>query len=372
MSMDLDLLASPQLYSLECTVLCQSSPANLSEFPVLTQILLQSSKLRVLRLACVSDSRFQFKDYQSKYATFGTDGSGPLNLFLKAGDKFPPLEQLAFISPTHISPTDDFSPQLYRLSRDHCLVMKESMDLSKLRTLDLGRTSSHVFFAELAGYVPNLKSLSFTIPNPSVSHQSTGYIQSVTAEFLEPLSNLQELYIHNQSMQDYPKLWPIIRRHASTLQKLSMDVPETQIDDTPEVPLSSGFQFPGVLSSWRRTAKPDGRQTSEEGTIYDHSVQLNTSFFKMRAFPHLCTLNVSLKLEPPTSFQLGLNANTIEGLVETVICNFFRKDPKSKMEVLEFRVWRMQPGFHANGLERVVVKVARSSGSVVPKLKEGG
>lgn len=92
----------------------------------------------------------------------------------------------------------------------------------------------------------------------------------------------------------------------------------------------------------------------------------------MRAFPHLCTLNVSLKLETPTSFQLGLNANTIEGLVETVICNFFRKDPKSKIEVLEFRVWRMQPGFHANGLERVVVKVARSSGSVVPRLKEGG
>ncbi|KAG4436705.1 hypothetical protein IFR05_007819 [Cadophora sp. M221] len=277
MSMDLDLLASPQLYSLEYTVLCQSPTTNISEFPVITQILLQSSKLRVLRLACVSDSRFQFEDYQSKYATFGTDGTGPFNLSLKAGDKFPPLDQLAFISPTDVSSTDDFSPHLYCLSRDHCLFMKDSIDLSKLRTLDLGRNSSHVFFAELAGCVPNLKSLSFSILNPSISHQSPGYIQSVTTEFLEPLSDLQELHIHNQSMQYYPKLWPIIQRHASTLQKLSMDVPEIQIDDKPKVPTSSGFQFPDVLSGWRRIGKPDVQQPSEEEIIYDHSIQVGTN-----------------------------------------------------------------------------------------------
>ena len=93
----------------------------------------------------------------------------------------------------------------------------------------------------------------------------------------------------------------------------------------------------------------------------------------MGAFPNLRTLHFSLNLPAPAGFQLGLNVNTLEKLVETIFCNFFRDKTESRMEELKSTVRRIQPGqFGADGLETVQVKVKRVDGSVVPKLGQGG
>ena len=277
MSMDLALLTSPRLYSLKYTVLCPVrlfSPlgAERSEFPVITRILQRSKNLRVLRLGAVEDSRFKFGDYQEKYARFGADGSGALNLCLRRGDVFPPLEELTFSSPRNDSPA------LYSLTPNHCFAMERSMDLTALKVLDLGRTASHIFFANLNGCVPNLKSLSFTMLNPYQHHQSPVYVESVTADFLGSLSGLEELHINNDSMEHYPKLWPIVKRHASTLQKLSMDEPDDQTEDGVEVPTpSSGFKLPGLPSSWKRKDEVVKEKTPQDEIIHDHNVQVSTN-----------------------------------------------------------------------------------------------
>ena len=276
--MDLALLTSPRLYSLEYTVLC---PVRLfsplgperSEFSVITRILQRSKNLRVLRLGAVEDSRFKFGDYQEKYARFGADGSGALNLCLRRGDVFPPLEELTFSSPRNDSPA------LYSLTPNHCFAMERSMDLTALKVLDLGRTASHIFFANLNGCVPNLKSLSFTMLNPYQNNQSPEYVERVTADFLGCLSGLEELHINNDSMEHYPKLWPIIKRHASTLQKLSMDEPDDQSEnEVYEVPTpSSGFIAPGLPSSWKRKDEAEKEKTPQDEIIYDHNVQVRTN-----------------------------------------------------------------------------------------------
>ncbi|KAL2069156.1 hypothetical protein VTL71DRAFT_15494 [Oculimacula yallundae] len=168
MSMDIDLLSSPQLSSLKLGVLCQNpAPATtfatatgISEFPILTRILLRGKKLRILRIACLADARFQLSDYQKQYARYGMASSGPFNLSLRRGDRLPALEELTFLPDSN-----EFSRLVYELSRDHSLALKASLDLTKLKILNLGRSTAHVIFAEITGCVPNLKSLRFSIPN---------------------------------------------------------------------------------------------------------------------------------------------------------------------------------------------------------------
>lgn len=98
-SMDVDLLAFPQLYSLDYTVLCGSWGTNLSDFPIITHILQHSKDLQILRLGCSSDTRIKMQDYQHLYTRFGIDGMGTLNMCLESGDKFLSLEELVFMAP---------------------------------------------------------------------------------------------------------------------------------------------------------------------------------------------------------------------------------------------------------------------------------
>lgn len=104
-------------------------------------------------------------------------------------------------------------------------------------------------------------------------------MESVTADFLGCLSGLEELHINNDSMEHYPKLWPIIKRHASTLQKLSMDEPDDQTEDeVDEVPtLTSGFKLPGLSTSWKRKDEAEKEKTPQDEIIYDHNVQVRTN-----------------------------------------------------------------------------------------------
>jgi len=286
MSMDVDLLASPQLYSLEYTVLCESPATNRSEFPVLTRILLLSKNFRILRLGCSSDSRYKVQDYQHLYTGFRTDGVGSLNMCLKSGDKFPSLEKLVFMPPGN-----RYWNQVYHLTRDHCIALNECIDWTKMKVVDLGQTASHIFFAELAGHIPNLKFLDFTILNFNVWHQNPSYVQSMTVESMESLANLEEFHMSNQSMQYFPRFWPIIQRHAATLRRLSMDVPEDQSGMVPVGELShtsARSPFAGLGKSLRGLVKhpmnADAEQSHEQ-EIYDHSIRVRTeSNFTLRSF----------------------------------------------------------------------------------------
>ena len=91
----------------------------------------------------------------------------------------------------------------------------------------------------------------------------------------------------------------------------------------------------------------------------------------MRAFPNLQAVCISNNL-PEESGRLGLNAGTIEKMIETLFCNFFVDNTDSKMQVLEFKVQRPETRWDYRALEKVYVKVNRLSGSTVPKLNEGG
>lgn len=296
MSMDIDLLTSPQLYSLEYTVLCQSC-MTVSEFPVLTKILLQSRNLRILRLGCQTEAGFQIKDYLHLYTSYDTDGSGTFNLCLKPKDEFPPLEELTFISPAYI-----FMKPLYDMSRDHCIALKSCLDLSKLKILRLGATSSVVFFAEPIGCTPNVRSSSFTISGSAIIDQSFEYVQTVTMEFLKSLSNLQELHIVNPSRKYFPEIWPIVQSHATTLQKLLIHVPEDQSELISGDGTGAKLSLSEIGSTLRRLSsgpskdQADIQHPGDQDVICDQSIRVRNTTLStstMLSLGHLLTLRLA-------------------------------------------------------------------------------
>lgn len=223
-SMDVELLSSPQLYSLEYTVLCDNPTTRLSEFPVLRKVLLPNKNLRILRLGCSSNHRIPSRDYQDQ----SQFNQGPFNLDLRPGDSFAELNELEFISKPNV-----YGYQLYDLSHEHCKAWKECAALSKLQKLNLGQLPSQVFFAAVPGSVPLLNSLTFTIQSLFVSRWEPENLETVTAQFLDSILGLEVLRINNESKKFYPKVWLSIQNHGKSLKELTMDVSEYQNKEVP-------------------------------------------------------------------------------------------------------------------------------------------
>lgn len=214
MVMDLEILTSPQLHSLSYTFLKENRSSSRSELSIMARIMTASKNLRILRFVCEPDSRFNFEDYYGFYERFGSDGHGPKNLPFNAftlDDKLEPLEELAFCSaPLR---TECF----YDFADSHCNAWRFCMDWSKLRTLDLGGQGPSPFFEIFRGYVPNLKSLSFTLTRGG----PTG-VENVRTigDFLDSIKGLEQLCVTNTTDGFFPIVFSYVKKHGPTLTTL--------------------------------------------------------------------------------------------------------------------------------------------------------
>jgi hypothetical protein len=226
MALDLALLRSPQLHTLELVVL-QSGEQNckpgrtVSEFPVIKQILQGSSNLRVLRLGCIRDGGFDFERLDPYYDAFRTDGEGPLNLQFRNKDRFPTLVEFGILKESN-----RIHELGYDLSKSHCIAWKRAMNWKALVRLDLGNARPGGFFMVFCGYIPQLKSLKFRLSRGKDSNEDPAPLLRATTRFLDSITGLEELKVGDWTRSFFPDLWPSIAKHGHSLTTLEVNASE--------------------------------------------------------------------------------------------------------------------------------------------------
>lgn len=162
--MDLDLLLSPQLHTLEYTVSKEVREPWRDEMHILAQILQRNAKLKILRLNCENGDvpSFSALGQNPHGLTIETSRSSrvaSLPLLEKGDiyiDRLPCiLEELSFLR-------GSYSMNMYDLGNNHCLALKQCLDWSKLVKLDLGHLPMARFHQVFLAFCHSLKS--FTSP----------------------------------------------------------------------------------------------------------------------------------------------------------------------------------------------------------------
>ncbi|PVI03213.1 hypothetical protein DM02DRAFT_640793 [Periconia macrospinosa] len=198
--MDMELLSSPLLVGLTYTIYAngyQSDEPARSEWPRLTQALAAGGNIRSLQLWVRSDN-FCRRDAQ----IVPVDEPEKLErLDLISGLCFPRLEELSI---QH----ENWSTYLW--DADHCIAFRDSIDCSRLRTLDFGKTNPIAFFRCLTGLLPKLKTLRFTAVEDAIEPARS---------FVESLDSLEHLGLA-RAQKGIDQLWPAIIKHRNTLKTL--------------------------------------------------------------------------------------------------------------------------------------------------------
>ncbi|KAF2491815.1 hypothetical protein BU16DRAFT_129262 [Lophium mytilinum] len=220
MNMDMRLLLSPLLYSLTYEVFYMSVGRDngaYSELPKLKEVLLKSHRLRILKLffhhgvpSYPQGRGFENNPTYKVDILRGRDHVHPLNLLIQPGDKIPPLQELNI-------------PTQYDWSREHCQILRSSMDWTKLRRLDLGSGCPQTFFEEFHGQMPGLKCFHTSFIQglreysgaPPTCTDNPGCV----VNFIEAIDALEELHISNTD-KNGDILFDAILKHSPSLRRL--------------------------------------------------------------------------------------------------------------------------------------------------------
>ncbi len=206
-------LSSPLLHSLSfcilnhtATVVATDQLEQFSKLPTLREILLESSNLRKLGI------KFEY-NWMPRQVKWRGNEAVPrlLNLPLESTDQLPPLEELTFSGPT----------ETYEFDLKHCQLLRQCMDWSHLRRLDLGLSCPQHFFEEIGSSLKSLESLTMGIRAGSrrYTHWRQGPLTCDTLEpvvtFLESIPELLELNIIDLSPAVVEFASVILDRHMS-------------------------------------------------------------------------------------------------------------------------------------------------------------
>ncbi|KAF2740628.1 hypothetical protein EJ04DRAFT_558620 [Polyplosphaeria fusca] len=215
--MDLELLTTFNLQSLDYDIYIdayawQSTPNALrhSEFRRITQIVQSAQHLKHLRLNLKLNDRYSTNGTYRRAAMrrFTDQDLTPVRFCLDHTTQLPSLEEFA-ISKEKTCAGYDFDAL-------HCSVFRNSMDWSQIRKLDLHQLNPANLFAQLVGHTPNLRSLSFGLPD---NQKDAAADVIPAARFIETLTNLESLDVTNVK-SCIKAIWPAIRKHEKTLRTL--------------------------------------------------------------------------------------------------------------------------------------------------------
>lgn len=208
--MDLRLLSSPRLIRLTYFVYNQgydaAHPAR-SEWPKLTKALVDGGSLRALRLQTKSDGR-EIDGYVSEYdgpqVVPDSEPEKLARLDISADTRLPQLEELSIDVPR------PWGSSSYLWDSEHCLLLRDAMDWSRLRKLDFGMDNPHDFFTTFTGVLPNLKALRFEVRDGHAA---------AAKKFIGSINALESLYV-GKAQAGLDELWPAILQHKKSLKEL--------------------------------------------------------------------------------------------------------------------------------------------------------
>jgi hypothetical protein len=178
----------------------------ISEFARLTSCLVKAKNLKILRL----------QTHENTYTTAHDNFSkSPLNLQFQEGVQFPALEELAL----DCADEYDYSP-------GHCLSWPQCMDLSRLRSLDLGRGAPPYLLAALTGHVPQLKSLSLSFMRTYDFTPKSRCPNTETIKlFLASIDGLTHIRIWSVDDRECRQIRPLLlAKHGQTLEHIDIDL----------------------------------------------------------------------------------------------------------------------------------------------------
>ncbi|ORY07385.1 hypothetical protein BCR34DRAFT_626448 [Clohesyomyces aquaticus] len=202
--MDTPLLSSPLLRSLTYDIFHKGHRAEdpaPSEWPKLTRALESGGHVRVLRIQNTGDGTA----YYGVQVLGDSENSDKLmRLDITPSTRLPALEELSIREDKY------WGSSTYLWDDEHCRLLRNAMDWSRLRKLDFGAGRPDAFFAAFRGVMPNLKALRFGAQYDTVGHAKS-FLKSVTA--------LESLDIA-RAESAFQTLWPEILRHKDTLKEL--------------------------------------------------------------------------------------------------------------------------------------------------------
>ena len=210
---DIRLLSSTLLHSLTFGIFNWKTGPNVleqySRLPELKEVLLKSSQLRKL-------------DIRTKYSWIGEKSPESearlMNLPLDPSDRLPPLHELTFSG-----------PDTYEFSIEHCQLLSQCLDWSKLRVLDLGLSCPQSFFQEMGGRLTSLSSLTMGIRTGSRKYSHSAYGPMTCNDyvpikrFISSLPSLRQLCLMDLDAAA-AEIAPLILEHQTLLQNLSYHV----------------------------------------------------------------------------------------------------------------------------------------------------
>lgn len=200
--MDEKLLSSPLLRNLTYNIFFQGHAADKpsrSEWPKLTRAIAAGGNLRRLRIQSQKDGN----EYYGIKVLNDTEPQNLMRFDISPETRFPALEEFMLYEVRH------YGRSSYQWDTEHCKMLRDSTDWSKLRTLNFASDMPTAFFTVFSGLLPELKSLRFGIPRGTNGEAASKFIKSVRA--------LKSLDIdHSASNMD--ALWPAIKQHKETLE----------------------------------------------------------------------------------------------------------------------------------------------------------
>lgn len=198
--MDMALLSSPLLVGLTYVIHTHgawSDRPTRSEWPRLTQALAAGGNVRSLRLQILADGY----GFDRTLIVPDTEPEKQARLDLASGLYLPQLEEFIIQNPSHST---------YLWDSDYCHTFRDSIDCSRLRTLDFGSDSPREFFSYFTGLLPNLKTLRFA---------AAANAREPVKSFIESIESLEHLSLAH-AQRGIDDLWPAIKKHKGSLKTL--------------------------------------------------------------------------------------------------------------------------------------------------------
>lgn len=194
----------------------------ITEFPILKNILQRSPDVHILALGCIAGGSYMIGNIHQKAESYEHDDNGPFYTQFRSEDSFPTLKEIASLTQNR----NIYHPLGFELSKAHCIAWKTAMNWKTLVELDLWNARSNDFFVIFRGHIPQLKMLKVRLSLGPESKEDPASLLRATTRFLDSIEGLEELVISDWTRRLFPGLCPSIARHGHSLRSLDVNPTE--------------------------------------------------------------------------------------------------------------------------------------------------
>ncbi|KAG4429365.1 hypothetical protein IFR05_015151 [Cadophora sp. M221] len=333
--LEVDVLKSPQLYSLSMNIVRDTHFPFYSEYPTVWAIIKNSKNLRILRIGAEQDNR-PINRRRGPQPPF-THTAQPLHFPIQQGDSLEPLSELTFFS-------SGYPVLQYDLSAHHCAKLRDVSDWSHLKVLDFGEQSTVHFWSIFRGYIPNLKTARFRFSQPGIRATVTSGTADEIGKFLDSITGLEELDIKIADGDFFNVLFKYIKHHGPTLQVLKTSNIETWRRSIPQLPRWNEKDLLELQAIFPRLRELDVDLACEEsgdGITWGNERKIlwpSAALSTLANFPSLRILTVRLIFPSPPPNTTPMSAQQISGLCKAFFYESLNYNSFRQLKALNFTV----------------------------------